>query len=80
MTGRKNCKSVFILTCKITACNSIILSQSDKKTLVKHLFNLGAFNEKNAADYVTPVMDKLEEIRLGALQRLILYLFHLSYS
>jgi predicted transcriptional regulator YheO len=32
------------------------LSQSDKKTLAKHLFDLGAFNEKNAADYVAKVL------------------------
>ncbi len=32
------------------------LSQSDKKTLAKHLFDLGAFHEKNAADYVAKVL------------------------
>ncbi|OJU73343.1 MAG: hypothetical protein BGO07_04305 [Alphaproteobacteria bacterium 40-19] len=32
------------------------LSQSDKKTLVKHLLDLGAFHEKNAADYVAKVL------------------------
>jgi len=28
------------------------LSQSQTKELIKHLFELGAFNEKNAADYI----------------------------
>lgn len=32
------------------------LSQKDKKSLVKHLFDLGAFHEKNAADYVAKVL------------------------
>lgn len=32
------------------------LSQSDKKALAKHLFDLGAFHEKNAADYVAKVL------------------------
>ncbi|RZI45535.1 hypothetical protein EDM53_04930 [Rickettsiales endosymbiont of Peranema trichophorum] len=32
------------------------LSQNDKKTLAKHLFDLGAFHEKNAADYVAKVL------------------------
>lgn len=32
------------------------LSQNDKKALTKHLFKLGAFNEKNAADYVAKVL------------------------
>lgn len=32
------------------------LSQSDKKSLTKHLFELGAFQEKNAADYVAKVL------------------------
>jgi D-arginine utilization repressor len=32
------------------------LSQSDKKTLAKHLFDLRAFHEKNAADYVAKVL------------------------
>lgn len=32
------------------------LSQNDKKTLTKHLFDLGAFHEKNAADYVAKVL------------------------
>ncbi len=32
------------------------LSQNDKRTLAKHLFELGAFNEKNAADYVAKVL------------------------
>ncbi len=32
------------------------LSQNDKKTLTKHLFALGAFQEKNAADYVAKVL------------------------
>lgn len=32
------------------------LSQSDKKTLAKHLFDLGVFHEKNAADYVAKVL------------------------
>ncbi len=33
------------------------LSQSDKKALTKHLFELGAFHEKNAADYVAKVLN-----------------------
>ncbi len=33
------------------------LSQNDKKTLAKHLFDLGAFHEKNAADYVAKVLE-----------------------
>lgn len=33
------------------------LSQSNKKTLAKHLFDLGAFHEKNAADYVAKVLN-----------------------
>jgi predicted transcriptional regulator YheO len=32
------------------------LSQNDKKTLAKHLFELGAFSEKNAADYIAKVL------------------------
>lgn len=32
------------------------LSQSDKKKLTQHLFELGAFNEKNAADYIANVL------------------------
>lgn len=32
------------------------LSQNKKKDLTKHLFDLGAFNEKNAADYVAKVL------------------------
>ena len=32
------------------------LSQNDKKALSKHLFDLGAFHEKNAADYVAKVL------------------------
>lgn len=32
------------------------LSQNDKKTLTKHLFDLGAFHEKNAADYIAKVL------------------------
>lgn len=32
------------------------LDQSEKKNLAKHLFDLGAFNEKNAADYVAKVL------------------------
>ena len=32
------------------------LSQNDKKALVKHLFDLRAFHEKNAADYVAKVL------------------------
>lgn len=32
------------------------LSQNDKKNLTKHLFDLGAFHEKNAADYVAKVL------------------------
>jgi predicted transcriptional regulator YheO len=32
------------------------LSQSDKKALAKHLFELGAFHEKKAADYVAKVL------------------------
>jgi predicted transcriptional regulator YheO len=33
------------------------LSQSDKKALTKHLFELGAFQEKNAADYVAKILN-----------------------
>ena len=33
------------------------LSQNNKKALVKDLFELGAFNEKNAADYIAKVLD-----------------------
>jgi predicted transcriptional regulator YheO len=32
------------------------LSQNEKKALAKHLFDLGAFHEKNAADYVAKVL------------------------
>lgn len=32
------------------------LAQNDKKALTKHLFDLGAFHEKNAADYVAKVL------------------------
>lgn len=32
------------------------LSQKNKKTLTKHLFDLGAFHEKNAADYIAKVL------------------------
>lgn len=32
------------------------LSQNNKKALTKHLFGLGAFHEKNAADYVAKVL------------------------
>jgi predicted transcriptional regulator YheO len=32
------------------------LGNQDKKALVKHLFDLGAFNEKNAADYLAKVL------------------------
>jgi predicted transcriptional regulator YheO len=32
------------------------LSQNDKKNLAKHLFDLGAFHEKNSADYVAKVL------------------------
>lgn len=32
------------------------LSQSHKKALTKHLFEMGAFHEKNAADYVAKVL------------------------
>lgn len=32
------------------------LSQNHRKTLTKHLFDLGAFHEKNAADYVAKVL------------------------
>ena len=32
------------------------LSQNDKKALAKHLFDLGAFHEKNAANYVAKVL------------------------
>ena len=32
------------------------LSQSNKKILIKHLLELGAFNEKNAADYVAKIL------------------------
>lgn len=33
------------------------LSQSDKKALTKYLFELGAFHEKNAANYVAKVLN-----------------------
>lgn len=33
------------------------ISQNDKKSLTKHLFELGAFREKNAADYVAKVLN-----------------------
>lgn len=33
------------------------LSAAAKKELVKHLFNIGAFHEKNAADYVAKVLN-----------------------
>jgi len=33
------------------------LTQSDKKALTRHLFELGAFSEKNAADYVAKVLN-----------------------
>ena len=32
------------------------LSQSDKKSLIKHLFDLGAFHEKKAADYMAKIL------------------------
>lgn len=32
------------------------LSQNDKKALVKHLFHLEAFHEKNAADYIAKIL------------------------
>lgn len=32
------------------------LSRANKKALVKHLFSLGAFSERNAADYVAKVL------------------------
>jgi len=32
------------------------LSQNEKKALAKHLFDLGAFHEKNAADYIAKVL------------------------
>ncbi len=32
------------------------LSNQDKKALTKHLFELGAFNEKNAADYIAKIL------------------------
>jgi predicted transcriptional regulator YheO len=32
------------------------LSQNEKKALAKHLFDLGAFHEKNAADYVAKIL------------------------
>lgn len=32
------------------------LSNQDKKSIAKHLFELGAFNEKNAADYVAKIL------------------------
>ncbi len=32
------------------------LTQRDKKALIQHLFNLGAFREKNAADYVAKAL------------------------
>lgn len=32
------------------------ISQNDKKALTKHLFELGAFHEKNAADYVAKIL------------------------
>ena len=37
--------------------NFTSLSQSDKKALTKHLLNLGAFNEKKAADYIAKVLN-----------------------
>ena len=33
------------------------LSNANKKALAKHLFDLGAFNEKNAADYVAKALN-----------------------
>ncbi|WP_341763696.1 transcriptional regulator [Candidatus Tisiphia endosymbiont of Beris chalybata] len=33
------------------------LSAPNKKALVKHLFGLGAFNEKKAADYIAKILD-----------------------
>ena len=32
------------------------LNNQSKKELAKHLFELGAFNEKNAADYVAKIL------------------------
>lgn len=32
------------------------LNNQDKKVVAKHLFELGAFNEKNAADYVAKIL------------------------
>lgn len=32
------------------------LSQSEKKVLAKHLFDLGAFHEKKAADYIAKIL------------------------
>lgn len=32
------------------------LTHADKKTITKHLFNLGAFNQKNAADYLAKLL------------------------
>jgi D-arginine utilization repressor len=32
------------------------LNNADKKSIVEHLFKLGAFNEKNAADYVAKTL------------------------
>ncbi len=32
------------------------LTQSDKKEIVRHLLSLGAFREKNAADYVAKIL------------------------
>jgi len=33
-----------------------LLSKSDKKVIVKYLFDLGAFNEKKAADYIAKIL------------------------
>ncbi len=33
------------------------MNQSQKKVLVKHLYDIGAFNEKNAADYVAQALN-----------------------
>lgn len=33
-----------------------LLNQANKKNLIKYLFDLGAFHEKNAADYVAKVL------------------------
>ena len=33
------------------------LSSADKKSLARHLFDLGAFDEKNAADYVAKLLE-----------------------